>query len=95
MQDNKSRFEMQARSLCRRVLDHGTLTGDAQCLAVIVLELLDERRREAEASRDLGARVDVSDDHRGSAPARDIACRAGALRGRIVHQQGQGKGDSQ
>ena len=86
--------ERQARSLCRRVLDHGTLTGDAECLAVIVLELLDERRREAEASRDLGARVDVQDDHRGSAPARYIACRAGSLRGRGIHHPQQAEGDA-
>lgn len=95
MQDNKSRFEMQARSLCRRVLDHGTLTGDAQCLAVIVLELLDERRREAQASCDLGARVDVQDDYGGSAPARDIACRAGSIRRGSLHFPQQAKGDSQ
>ena len=32
-----------ARSLCRRVLEHGTLAGDAECLAALCMELLNER----------------------------------------------------
>jgi hypothetical protein len=65
-------------SLCRRVLDHGTMSGDAECLAAICLELLNERtERNTEESRSQGTRDRVSsrsvrDHHRGGEVAWDF-----------------------